>query len=205
MLIKNRNFTLFAILFLAFCWPRFGFAQDYNTGLFAYRQGDFDIAFSNIVPLAEDGHADAQMLLSIMYYKGEGVVSDLDKSVRWLRESAAQDQPLAQAVLSNFYTNGEGVPRNYERAVYWARMSAENGSHLGQFNLASLYYEGKGLLQNYVKAHMWFNLSASGGHPMALVMRDLLNGMMTDEDIAVAQALARECMARQFTDCETLD
>ena len=51
-------------------------AQDYNAGLDAAMAGDFATALENWRPLAEQGDADAQGTLGIMYDTGQGVLQD---------------------------------------------------------------------------------------------------------------------------------
>lgn len=61
--------------------------------------------------------------------------------------------------------------------------------------------EGKGVVQDYVRAHMWLNLSAASGYSRAVESRDTVAKLMTPQQIAEAQKLARECQARQFKGC----
>jgi TPR repeat protein len=58
-----------------------------------------------------------------------------------------------------------------------------------------MYYHGQGVPGNYVTAHMWLNLSAAQGNRSALKgrnVRDKVETLMTPEQIAEAQKLARE-------------
>ena len=55
-----------------------------------------------------------------------------------------------------------------------------------------MYDIGRGVPQDYVTAHMWLNLAAATGHENARKARDLLKALMTREQIAEAQARARE-------------
>ena len=55
---------------------------------------------------------------------------------------------------------------------------------------------GRGVFQDNVQAHMWYSLAASRGHPSAYRGRDNFAGRMTPAQIAEAQRLAREWMAR---------
>ena len=49
-----------------------------------------------------------------------------------------------------------------------------------------------GVPQDYVLAHMWFNLSAAQGNGDAVKNRDIAAGLMTPDQLAEAQRLARE-------------
>ncbi len=58
-----------------------------------------------------------------------------------------------------------------------------------------MYDNGQGVPQDYVQAHMWLNLAAANGNEQAKGNRDIAAGLMTGEEIAEAQKLAREWMA----------
>jgi hypothetical protein len=48
---------------------------------------------------------------------------------------------------------------------------------------------------------MWLNISASRGNKIALVNRNILELKMIPADIAKANKLARECVAKNYKDC----
>jgi TPR repeat protein len=48
-------------------------AADFNKGLEAAQSGDFKTALAEWTPLAEQGDADAQLNLGLMYDNGDGV------------------------------------------------------------------------------------------------------------------------------------
>ena len=90
------------------------------------------------------------------------------------------------------YANGEGVPRDDAEAVQWYRLAAEQGIASAQFNLGVMYANGEGVPQDYVSAHMWLNLAAATGDEDARKARENVAASMTREQIAEAQARARE-------------
>ena len=55
-----------------------------------------------------------------------------------------------------------------------------------------MYADGLGVPQDYVSAHMWLNLAAATGDEEARKARELVAARMTREQIAEAQARARE-------------
>jgi len=104
---------------------------DYE-GAAAYERGDYKTAFQKFSKEAEQGHADAQYLLYIMYKNGEGVPKNLKKAVKWLRKSADQNDPGSQAILSLQYAQGNGVPKSLVRSYMWASLADVNGyKHAG--------------------------------------------------------------------------
>ena len=83
----------------------------------------------------------------------------------------------------------------------WYRKSAEQGNAEAQNNLGFMYGKGNGVLQDDVYAHMWFNIAASNGNDGAMKNRDIAAKKMTAADISKAQALARECVKKNYKGC----
>ncbi len=69
---------------------------------------------------------------------------------------------------------------------------AEQGDASAQDSLGTAYVKGDGVPQDYVLAHMWFNLAAALGNEAARESRDAVAKVMTPDQIAEAQRLARQ-------------
>lgn len=175
-----------------------GYAADSQTGLDSYQTGDNATDLSQLRPLAEQGDARAQFILGGMYRKGEGVTQNDKEAVKWTRLSAEQGLAAAQYFLGWMYLNGKGVIQDDKEAIKWYRLSAEQGYTAAQNFLALMYAKGRGVAQDYVYAHMWLNIAASNGFSNAEKSRDLIAELMTPEDISKAQALAKECVNKNF-------
>jgi S1-C subfamily serine protease len=67
----------------------------------AYKKGDYAMEFRLRRPLAEQGYADAQNALGLMYYRGHGVPQDYAAAVSWYRKAADQGNANAQRNLQN--------------------------------------------------------------------------------------------------------
>jgi TPR repeat protein len=65
---------------------------------------------TDIRKLAEQGVADAQYRLGLIYYSGRGVPQDYKEAVRWHRKAAEQGYAKAQHELGRMYNIGYGVP-----------------------------------------------------------------------------------------------
>jgi TPR repeat protein len=78
---------------------------------------------------------------------------------------------------------------------------AEQGDASAQYNLGVMYDNGEGVIQDYTRAHMWWNIAASQGHEEAMENRDKVAKEMTSLQIAEAQKLARECVAKNYKGC----
>lgn len=178
-----------------------GLAQDFDAGVAAYDRGDFATAFREWSLLASQGDAVAQYNLGVMYGKGEGVTQDYQEAVKWYRLSAAQGEAGAQYNLGNMYRDGKGVLQDYREALKWFRMAASQGKAAAQAHLGAMYGNGQGVIQDNVYAHMWFNMAAAQGIEIAAQNRDLAAKKMTNAQIAQAQELARQCVAKNYKGC----
>ena len=99
-----------------------------SIGLTAYNSGDYATALREWKPLAEQGDADAQSNLGLLYRKGRGVPQDYKTAVKWFRLATEQGNASAQYNLGVMYDNGYGVPQDYKTAVKWYRLAAEQNS-----------------------------------------------------------------------------
>ena len=76
---------------------------------------------------AEQGYAEAQFNLGVMYAKGEGVPEDYQEAVRWCRMAAEQGVARAQYNLGVMYQNGKGVLEDYVKAYAWMNLAGAQG------------------------------------------------------------------------------
>jgi len=76
----------------------------YEAGLETFNAGDYATALNTFRPLAEQGEAQAQFKLGVMYHQGLEVEQDYEEAVRWYRK--ATDQGLARARLAEMERNG---------------------------------------------------------------------------------------------------
>jgi TPR repeat protein len=149
-----------------------GFAQADDPGSRgdeAYRQGDYAEAMKWSRLAAEQGDADAQSLLGLMYFSGMGVPKNYAEAAKWFRLAAEQGDADAQSLLGLMYRDGKGIPKNAAEATKWFRLAAEQGDAVAQSLLGSLYRAGEGVPQNYVEAVKWTRLAAEQGDADAQV------------------------------------
>ena len=65
---------------------------DFKAGVEAYERGDYATALTEFRPVAQQGDADAQFILGVMYSKGQGVPQDDVQAHMWLSLAAAQSK-----------------------------------------------------------------------------------------------------------------
>ena len=132
----------------------------------------------------------------IAYGKG-----NYKEAITLFKPLALQGDVDAQTNLGVMYANGQGVPQHDVEAVKWYKLAAEQGYAMAQFNLGSMYYIGLGVTQDYIKAYMWNNLAAAQGDAHAVENRNIVASKMSQQQLAKAQNLSRECLARKYKGC----
>ena len=138
--------------------------QQYEQGLTAYKQSDYQTAFKLWLPLAKQGDASAQFNLGLMYHKGLGVKQDDVEAVKWYRKAAKQGYADAQANLGSSYLAGRGVREDYAEAVKWFKKAAENDSADGQLKLGLMYLMGRGIQKDRTLAKEWLGKACDNGN-----------------------------------------
>ena len=106
----------------------------FDEGVAAYRQGDYAAALREFRTPAEQGDADAQFNLGLMYRKGQGVAQDYALAMKWYRKAAEQGYASAQINLGFMYDKGQGVPQNYIEAHKWFNLAATKGNKAARKN-----------------------------------------------------------------------
>lgn len=69
--------------------------QQFEQGLTAIENGDYQTAFKLWKPLAEDNDMSAQFNLGMMYEKGDGVGQDYFEALKWYKKAAEQGHTTA--------------------------------------------------------------------------------------------------------------
>ncbi len=111
---------------------------------------------------AEQGDADAQFRLGVMYCDGEGVPKDYAEAVKWYRRAAKRGNARAQYSLGRMYRSGRGVPQSDAEAVKWLRMAAEQGDARAQSDLGFMYSKVRNI-QDFAEGRKWLRMAAEQG------------------------------------------
>ena len=150
---------------------------------------------------AEQGLAEGQFNLGVMYDRGKGVPENDKTAVSWFTLAAKQGYAGAQSNLALMYANGNGVPENEKTAVMWFTKAAKQGNAGGQNHMGFMYATGSGVLTDNRRAYMWWNLGSYNGHEMASKNKDEIAKDMTPADISKAQDMSSRCLESNYTDC----
>jgi hypothetical protein len=94
----------------------------------AFDSGDYEKAAILFRRLADQGSADAQINLGMLYYRGQGVAQDYPEAASWYRLSSKQGNAFAQFDLGLMYEDGRGVMQDNTQAYKWLSIAATNAT-----------------------------------------------------------------------------
>ncbi|MGV7222356.1 MAG: tetratricopeptide repeat protein [Nitrospinales bacterium] len=162
-----RNIFFFRLILVLILSTTSVYADEFQKGQDAFENNDYKTAFKIFKPLAEQGSAKAQLILSFFYQGGLGTMRDQIQSITWLRKSADQGFAPAQFNLGASYNNGQGVTKDYNKALRWYKLSAQQGHTASLYNIGAMYAKGQGVPKNYRETIKWYKLSAMLGNLVA--------------------------------------
>jgi TPR repeat protein len=87
-------------------------------------------SIQTIIEKANNGDANAQFCLGLMYEEGEGIPQDYNEAIKWYIKAAEQGNANAQFYLGGMYAGGKGVRKDNKETFKWWTKAAElaNGS-----------------------------------------------------------------------------
>ncbi len=125
-------------------------SADFDKGIAAYQANDLPLAYKEFRASADEGHADSQFNVALMFEKGIGVEKDEKQAVVWYEKSALKGNAAAQFNLGVLYENGRGTAVDFAKANEWYRKASVQGDALAIGNLGMLYVRGDGVKVNNV-------------------------------------------------------
>jgi TPR repeat protein len=103
--------------------------ERFNKGLDAHNRGDYETALLELRPLTDQGNVDAQNILGIMYFEGQGVPQDYAEALEWYRLAAAQGHAHAPNNIAWILaTAPDARVRNGAEALRLAQQAVETGA-----------------------------------------------------------------------------
>jgi TPR repeat protein len=100
----------------------------------ALAQGNFTKAFKLLSKEAKDGDAQAEYNLALMYYQGDGVKRDIEKSAELLESSAQKGYKKAIDNVGRIYMQ----LLKFDKAKKWLTINAKNGDESAKELLKSI-------------------------------------------------------------------
>jgi len=117
---------------------------------------------------AEQGNAEAQFRLGVIYGNGDGVDIDHDAAIEWFNQAARQGHENALITLAWMYANGAGIEVDEDRARELYLLAADHGSAKAQYVVATMYrFAQYGVAKDVEKALHYYTQAANQGFATA--------------------------------------
>lgn len=105
----------------------------------AFERGQYDIAYSKWLPQAENGDAEAQNYIGLIYYLGLGQRRNDAEALKWFERAAEQGHPSAQRNAGIMHQNGRGMAQNnYYQAYIWFYAAHRQGNETANAHISAL-------------------------------------------------------------------
>jgi TPR repeat protein len=169
--------------------PSSALFADYEAGVNAAFDGDYDVAFHEFTIAAESGLDLAQYNLGILYFTGRGADVDYDLAFKWTQAAADQGHIAALFNLGSLYFSGQGTTPDEDRAVELYGRSAKSGHADAALTLAKMYRDGESVDQDPVQAHVWASMALNNEHREADSLRDEIESAMDPQQLSAARRL----------------
>ena len=144
---------------------------------------------------ANQGDANAQYTLALMYENGAGIPRDPRYAIYWYTKAAQQGHVEAQYRLGTIYRYGYGDEvflLDFKQAVYWITKAAEQGHLIAQYNLGHMYEWGDAAPLDYKQAFFWYTKAAEKGYVFAEDDREMMLERMSQSQIEEVRKLSKE-------------
>ncbi len=170
-------------------------ADPYSSGMAAAGAHDYATAVQLWRPLADEGQANAQDSLGILYENGMGVVQDHAAAAALFHKAADQGLADAQFNLAICYLYGHGLTQSDTLAAYWFRKAADQGVASAFYALGDLYLNGHTIQKDPVQAYLWLSVAAlrlpptDGLHAPSIHSRDIAVRAMTAAQLDQAEKM----------------
>ena len=158
----------FILLIFSLCFIGSVYA-DFNDGNVAFNKGDYQTAYKEWLPLAEQGHDGAQASLGWMYEHGKGVDMDTGQAIRfyekagWNNSQSPGGHIGAQHNLGLIYYYGHtknqdsprdmDIRRDLKKAFSWFYEAARNEYAAAQYYIGLMFAEGQAYPNNSTRKY----------------------------------------------------
>ena len=159
-------------------------ASDYEQGVAAYQNSDYQQARKYWERATADGNMSAAYNLGIILSRGLGGAADPERAVSLFRVAADAGIAVAQHNLALAYYAGNGVEKNIAQASIWWERAARHGHAQAQYNLGALLWNGEGIKKNEAEAIKLFRKASDAGNLQA---QAFLDSILEQTDVQMQQ------------------
>jgi len=97
--------------------------KEYDLAMKYLSEQNYKAALKPLQVAADNNISNAQYNLALMYYQGDGVKQDIEKSAEWLEKAAQNGHERAIANIGRIYMQ----LMDFKKARYWLQINAKNG------------------------------------------------------------------------------
>ena len=121
LILNLRTLILTLFVLTGIVYPSFVKADDFQDAVRIANNRDFETAYKMLVPLAEKGHAAAQLILGMMYFKGTGIEKNIVQADKWLliSEKLGQEAGKKNRIFVERQMNSDQISKARKLAKGW--------------------------------------------------------------------------------------
>ena len=121
LILNLRTLILTLFVLSGIVSPSFVKADDFQDAVRIANNRDFETAYKMFVPLAEKGHAAAQLILGMMYFKGAGIEKNIVQADKWLliSEKLGQEAGKKNRIFVERQMNSDQISKARKLAKGW--------------------------------------------------------------------------------------
>ena len=121
LILNIRTLILTLFVLPGIVYPSFVKADDFQDAVRIVNNRDFETAYKMLVPLAEKGHAAAQLILGMMYFKGTGIEKNIVQADKWLliSERLGQEAGKKNRIFVERQMNSDQISKARKLAKGW--------------------------------------------------------------------------------------
>jgi len=165
-------------------------SQQEALAVHAFKDGNPAEAYGIFRKLAEKGNTQAAYYLGEMYQFGDGVATNGQQAIKWLKTSADAGNVAAARQLGLLYLDGTVAVQDLAEARKWLDVAAFNGDGTALRNLGDMEARGLGGKANPVSAYAYYAAAATRGNDYAAVLRNRVARQLTPQQQADGQQMA---------------
>ena len=121
LILNLRTLILTLFVLSGIVYPSLVRADDFQDAVRIANNRDFETAYKMLVPLAEKGHAAAQLILGMMYFKGTGIEKNIVQADKWLliSEKLGQEAGKKNRIFVERQMNSDQISKARKLAKGW--------------------------------------------------------------------------------------
>ena len=144
------------------------FASDYyEKGFDAFEDGDINVAIEAWEKGSEQGEVQSQVMLGLLYARGDDVDPDSKKAAKWLAKAFKDEDETLHITIGLVYYKNRGSSAEDREAVELFEKAIDGEGKVAQYHLGMLFLSGSGVDKDMKKAAGLIRKSKAAGYAKA--------------------------------------